>query len=276
MTPEGPVREPNPAPMLFWLSTALVAVSIAAQIVYPLVEGSSRDRATVVVVLASAAAMIAHAAARLGAPKTIAVFVATAGIGWSAEIIGTATSFPFGDYDYAMDRIGPSVSGVPIVIGLAWTAGGYCMWWISALVTTTPPLRIALATVGLVGWDLYLDPQMVGAGLWTWADQDSGLPGVEQIPITNYLGWAGVGALMFTVLAVIDRQPVTITAPALITPVGWFGWTWLGSALAFLVFLDDPALPAAVPYGLVVMGLLGVPAAWALSTRARPGAPDTR
>jgi putative membrane protein len=276
MTPEGPVREPNPAPMLLWLSTALLALSIAAQIVYPLVEGVTRDRATVMVVLVSAAAMIVHAAARLGTLKTIAMVVATAGIGWSAEIIGTATSFPFGDYDYAVDRIGPAVSGVPIVIGLAWTAGGYCMWWISALVTTTPPLRIALATVGLVGWDLYLDPQMVGAGLWTWADQDSGLPGVDQIPVTNYLGWAGVGALMFTMLALIDRRPVITTTSALITPVGWFGWTWLGSALAFLVFLDDPDLPGAVPYGLVVMGLLGVPAAWALSIRIRAGVPDTR
>jgi putative membrane protein len=229
----------------------------------------------VVVVLASAAAMIAHSAARLGALRTVAVFAATAGVGWSAEIIGTATSFPFGDYEYATGRIGPSVLDVPVVIGLAWTAGGYCMWWISSSVTSRLVPRIALATVGMVGWDLYLDPQMVSAGLWMWADRDSGLPGVEEIPLTNYVGWAGVAAVMFALLAAIDRAPVDTTPPTPITPIGWFCWTWLGSALAFLVFLDDPDLPPAVPYGLMAMGVLGVPAAYALLRRAGGRVHDT-
>lgn len=255
------LRDHRPARSLFLTSTSLLAVSIAAQIAYPLVEGTTRDQVTVVVVLASAAAMAVHAAARLGGVRAVAVVAATAGIGWSAEIIGTATSFPFGQYAYAVDRIGPSVADVPIVIGLAWTAGGYCMWWISGLVSSRVPVRIPLATAGLVGWDLYLDPQMVSAGLWTWATQDAGFPGIEQIPVTNFLGWAGVGAVMFTLLAAIDRQPITVSPLTAITPVVWFGWTWLGSALAFLVFLDDPDLPTAVPYGLVVMGVLGVPAA---------------
>lgn len=257
-------RDHRPARTPLLISTSLLAVSIAAQITYPLVEGTARDRVTIVVVLASAAAMAVHAAARLGGVRALAVVVATAGIGWSAEIIGTATSFPFGQYAYAADRIGPSVADVPIVIGLAWTAGGYCMWWVSGLVSTRVPVRIPLATAGLVGWDLYLDPQMVSAGLWTWAAPDAGFPGIEQIPITNFLGWAGVGAVMFTILSMIDRRPATVSPLTVITPVVWFGWTWLGSALAFLVFLDDPDLPPAVPYGLVVMGVLGVPAAYSL------------
>ncbi|MGK2855456.1 MAG: carotenoid biosynthesis protein, partial [Microbacteriaceae bacterium] len=156
---DSPARASIPGPALLWLSTALLATSIAAQIVYPLVEGAGRDRATVVVVLASAAAMIAHSAARLGALRTLGVFAATAGVGWTVEIIGTSTSFPFGTYEYATGRIGPSVLDVPVTIGLAWTAGGYCMWWISSLVTSNPAWRIPLATVGMVGWDLYLDPQ---------------------------------------------------------------------------------------------------------------------
>lgn len=272
---DTPARASTPGAALLWLSTALLATSIAAQIVYPLVEGVGRDRATVVVVMASAAAMIAHSAARLGALRTVGVFAATAGVGWTAEIIGTATSFPFGAYEYATGRIGPSVLDVPIVIGLAWTAGGYCMWWVSSLVTSNPALRIPLATVGMVGWDLYLDPQMVSAGLWTWDDRDSGLPGVDQIPLTNYAGWAGVAALMFVLLATLDREPVDTTPPAPITPVGWFCWTWLGSALAFLVFLDDPDLPPAVPYGLAAMGVLGVPAGSALWRRTRNRSRDT-
>lgn len=258
------------------MSISLLMVSIAAQIAYPLVHGVVRDRVTIVVVLASCAAMVAHAAARLGGRRAAAVVAATAGVGWSAEIIGTATSFPFGQYEYAVDRIGPSVAGVPIVIGLAWTAGGYCMWWISALASTRIWRRILLATIGLVGWDLYLDPQMVSAGLWTWTAERDGLPGVEQIPITNFLGWAGVGIVMFAFLAVIDRQHITVTPSAAITPVVWFGWTWLGSALAFLVFLDDQALAPAVPYGLVAMGVLAVPAALSLRASRLQSAPKTQ
>lgn len=252
---------------LLWTSAILLAGSIAAQIIYPLVDGVARDRATVVVVVAAAAAMIAHATFRLGPLRAVAVFASTAGVGWTAEIVGVATGFPFGAYSYATDRIGPSVAEVPVIIGLAWTAGGYSMWWISALVSRRRPIRIALATAGMVGWDLYLDPQMVGAGLWTWSTDDAGLPGIDQIPITNFAGWAGVACVMFVLLSLVDRQSETVTPLIAVAPVGWFTWTWLGSALAFLVFLDDPTLPAAVPYGLIGMGILGVPAALALSRR---------
>lgn len=263
---EETLIDSRPDRTLILMSISLLVVSIAAQIAYPLVHGVVRDRVTIIVVVASSAAMAAHAAARLGGRRAVAVVAATAGVGWSAEIIGTATSFPFGHYEYAVDRIGPSVAGVPIVIGLAWTAGGYCMWWISALACKRIWQRILLATIGLVGWDLYLDPQMVSADLWTWTAERDGLPGIEQIPITNFLGWAGVGIVMFTLLSLIDRRPITVTPSAAIAPVVWFGWTWLGSALAFLVFLDDPALPPAVPYGLVVMGVLAVPTALSLRT----------
>lgn len=255
-----------------WTSAILLAASIAAQIVYPLVTGVARDRATVVVVVAAAAAMLAHATFRLGSLRAVAVFAATAGVGWTAEIVGVATGFPFGAYAYATDRIGPSVAEVPVIIGLAWTAGGYSIWWVSSLVSDRRPIRIAAATVGMVGWDLYLDPQMVSAGLWTWSTDDAGLPGIEQIPVTNFIGWAGVACVMFGLLSLIDPKPVTVTPMTSVAPVGWFVWTWLGSALAFLVFLDDPALPAAVPYGLIGMGILGVPAALGLS-RALSGRP---
>ena len=39
-------------------------------------------------------------------------------------------------------------------------------------------------------WDLFLDPQMVAAGHWTWLDPDPALPGVPGVPLTNYAGLA--------------------------------------------------------------------------------------
>ena len=46
-------------------------------------------------------------------------------------------------------------------------------------------------------WDLYLDPQMVSEGYWTWfAD---GNP-TSQIPVTNFFGWVISAALIYLLL----------------------------------------------------------------------------
>ncbi len=45
------------------------------------------------------------------------------------------------------------------------------------------------AGAALAAWDVFLDPQMVDAGHWTWADPSPGLPGVAHVPLTNFAGW---------------------------------------------------------------------------------------
>ena len=53
-----------------------------------------------------------------------------------------------------------------------------------------PAVPVALVGgVALAAWDLFLDPQMVDAGHWTWAHPDPGLPLVPGVPLTNYAGW---------------------------------------------------------------------------------------
>ncbi len=66
------------------------------------------------------------------------------------------------------------------------------------------PRGIALGSAALTAWDLFLDPQMVGEGYWTWARR-----GVYRgIPLTNYLGWfvtgLGVMALLEALLPPTD------------------------------------------------------------------------
>ncbi len=236
-------------------------VAVAAQIAYPLVEGAARDAVTVVVVLSLAAAAVAHAWATRGSRWATALLVATAGLGLLAEIVGVATGVPFGCYEYAHDRLGPSLAGVPVLVPLAWTAGSYPVWCAAthAIGAGRPLLRAAVAAVGIVGWDLYLDPQMVADGQWRWCGAHPALPGLEPIPWTNYAGWLLVAAAIVTVLTVADhglRRPAP-TAAADTVPVALFLWTWLGSALAHAVFL--PELNWSALYGLVAMGVVGVP-----------------
>ncbi|NEW44616.1 carotenoid biosynthesis protein [Nocardia cyriacigeorgica] len=237
------------------LPGVLATLWLLTQIAYPLTSGGARDRVTVAVVLLSAATALAHAAYTRGPRYALGFLVIVSGLGLLAEIIGTATGMPFGCYEYATDRLGLAVAAVPLVVPLAWTGGIYPIWVVAGLLTERALVRTALMAIGAVGWDLFLDPQMVADGQWQWCVTDAGLPGVEHIPLTNYLGWLIVALVMAVLLTGWER-----TAPprhgGVAVPVAVFLWTWLGSALAHAVFLD---LPASALYGATGMALLGVP-----------------
>ncbi|EKT80192.1 caratenoid biosynthesis protein [Rhodococcus opacus M213] len=244
------------------LPLLLAGAAIAAQIVYPLVHGGTRDVVTVLVVALLAAASVTHAAATRGARWTVGLVLVTAGLGLCSEIVGTATGFPYGCYDYSVGRLGPALAGVPLVVPFAWTAGFYPVWCVASVLARGPYrrlTRIALTTIGVVGWDLYLDPQMVADGQWHWCVTDAGLPGVEHIPLTNYAGWFVVAAVMAVAVDRIDRRLDAGTRHRDGVPIGLFLWTWLGSALAHSVFLGAPGLRYSAIYGWVAMGILGVP-----------------
>jgi uncharacterized membrane protein len=119
-------------------------------------------------------------------------------------------------------------------------------------------LRTAgIGGLGLAGWDLFLDPQMVAQGHWTWAHPTPALPGVPGVPLTNYAGWLLVSVLM---IAVLDRA-LPFTAPSIArggesTPALVLAWTWWGSAVGNLVFFDRPWVAL---YGGVVMGVVVLP-----------------
>lgn len=257
-------------------SAIIAATAIAAQIAYPLVDGRSRDVVTVAVVALLAAASIVHAVAVRGGRWASGMVLATAGIGLASEVVGVATGIPYGCYEYASGRLGPSIADVPLVVPFAWTAGFYPVWCAASLLTRSRLPRIALTTIGVVGWDLYLDPQMVADGQWRWCVTDAGLAGIEHIPLTNYAGWVVVAAVMTVLVDLLDRRvrPAPASPARDAVPIALFLWTWLGSPLAHTVFLDAPELRYSAVYGLVAMGVVGVPLLLHLS-RSRRAESDT-
>ncbi|MBO0856375.1 MAG: carotenoid biosynthesis protein [Nocardia sp.] len=236
---------------------------VLAQIAYPLTSGTERDVVTVVVVALSAATALWHAGLARGPIYAAGYVVIVAGLGLTVEIIGTGTGFPFGCYHYAPDRLGPAVAGVPLMIALAWAGGLYPVWVAATMLYRRAAVRIVATAAGAVGWDLYLDPQMVADGRWRWCSALPGLPGPEPIPYTNYLGWFAVGAVMAAALLVWERRfPAHDIGPEV--PIAVLAWTWLGSALAHAAFLG---LPYSALYGWLGLGTIALPATVAAIAR---------
>ncbi len=233
----------------------LAGLTVLLQIAYPLTPDEPRNVLTVVTVVVFLAATLSHALLTRGPGWTAGYFVITATIGLLAESVGTRTGVPFGDYAYA-GSLGPRLLSVPLVIPLAWAMFAYPCLLVGRLLSSTTIGATLWGGAALASWDLFLDPQMVEAGHWTWTGVQVSLPGSGDVPISNYLGWILVAVLIVGVLQVLPRVPADDRQPAAL-----FLWTWGSSMLAFAVFFGRP-LVALV--GGIGMGLVAVPYARAL------------
>ena len=236
-------------------SVALAVLTVLLQIGYPLVAGGTRDVLTVLTVVVFFTASVTHAVVHRGLRWAAVMVLVTAGTGLLAESVGTTTGIPFGDYDYA-GSLGWQVLSVPVVVPMAWTMMAYPCLLVGQRLASS---RVGAAVVGgvaLAGWDLFLDPQMVEAGHWTWRDVELSLPGSPEVPVSNLLGWLLVAVLMVGALQLLPRREADDRVPAAL-----FLWTYASSVLAFAVFFGRP-LVALV--GGIGMGLVAVPYALAL------------
>ena len=251
------MREPR-VPVL------LAGATVLAQVAYPLVPaGRGRDGLTVATVLLFALASLSHALLTRGPRAFLGLLVVAGGGGLVAEAIGVGTGVPFGSYSYA-GSLGPAVLGVPLVVPLAWTMMAWPAYLVGVRLARSRRTRVLVGAAALASWDLFLDPQMVAAGYWRWADPSPALPGVPEVPLTNYAGWILVAVVLMGVLAVTVP---TSARPADAVPSVLYLWTWASSVLAHAAFFG---LPASALWGGLGMGTVAVPLA--LSLRARRAA----
>jgi len=241
-----------------WL---LVAAAIFVQITYPLIPEIWRTQVTVASVVVFFVAAIADAT-RVHSPVGAAVLVTVAGGGGLiAEAVGVATGRPFGHYAYT-GTLGPELLGVPVVVPLAWVM----MAWPALVVARTLVVRrsavAAVGAVALTAWDVFLDPQMVSAGHWTWFDTSPGLPLIPGIPLTNYLGWLLVSLV---IMAILDRALPREDAPSA-PAAALYLWVYFSSVMGHAVFFN---LPGSAITGAVIMGAVALPFAVALVRRRR-------
>jgi putative membrane protein len=174
------------------------------------------------------------------------------------EVIGVATSFPFGTYEYDPQRLGITVLGVPLLIPFAWFMMLYPCWLISRDLFKSRFLAIPTGALLMSTWDLYLDPQMVNEGYWVWF-----VDGIatKDIPLTNFFGWFLSTAVIFTLLSFALKPNRSEVSNA--TPYALMLWVWLGSFLVNIVpispFFNQPAVAMS---GLIGMGIVLIPWSW--------------
>jgi uncharacterized membrane protein len=159
---------------------------------------------------------------------------------WLVEYVGSQTGWLFGRYYYT-SLLQPQLGGVPLLIPFAWLTLLPASWTIAnALTGQNQGWRFCLtAAAAFTSWDLFLDPQMVKWGLWTWTQ-----PGQYfGIPLHNYLGWFVTAAI----LTALVRPSALPFAP----PVLMYALTLAFEFGGLLLLFDLPG-PAVV--GGLVMG----------------------
>ncbi|QXJ22248.1 carotenoid biosynthesis protein [Actinomadura graeca] len=244
------------------VGSAFLVAMVAAQVASGLRPGSIRLTGVVVVLLAACA--VAFLAGAHGPKPALGAFGGTVLVGYAAEWIGVRTGVPFGDYSYT-PLLRPQPGGVPVVVALAWGGMGLAAHAVaSAIVPAGGLARWAAGAAALTAWDLFLDPQMLRLGLWTWAD---GGP-YRGVPLTNFAGWLAVSLL---VMAVVDAWTGTGTRPGAAAAsrglVVLYTVMAAMETLAFAAVFEPPDRTVAVAGG-IAMAAFALPA-WSAVWRRR-------
>jgi len=194
-----------------------------------------------------------------GGRKALATAGLVAVLTWMIEMVGVQTGLPFGAYHYS-DTFRPQLAGVPLLIPLAWMMMLAPAWAVSQILLDGWSERLggaqsgryrlafaALAGLAFTAWDLYLDPQMVGRGLWVWES-----PGAYfGIPLLNFLGWwLSATAVTWVVFTFLIDQPRRLETGRL---AFIYLLTWLFQAVGLGIFWNQPG-PALT--GFVGMGII--------------------
>lgn len=181
-------------------------------------------------------------------------------LGVAAVAIETAaliTGLPYGQFAYS-DAIGLKLFGLtPWMVFLAWPPLVFAAYFVaSAVIGRQQPVvshrlsavRIVIASVTLVLFDLVLDPGAVGLGLWQYKSGGA----FYGVPLSNFLGWLGSGAVGAILIdAFARRRFPLLPVPAQFASSAFFIVAFWTFTAGFLMILWPTAI------GLMILAIIG-------------------
>ncbi len=108
-------------------------------------------------------------------------------VGMVSEWGGVHYGFPFGEYIYG-DNLGFKLAGVPALIGINWAMLVLITGSIASRMTRQFWLKVSIGAALMVFLDFFIEPNASALDFWYWEN--------DHIPLSNYIGWFFVAALL--------------------------------------------------------------------------------
>lgn len=201
---------------------------------------------------------------QLGVRRSLLFLISASVIGAGAELLGTNTGIPFGEYVYT-DRLGAKILGdVPWFIPTSWYALGVLSFDLGGRLGGGTIARALWTAVFMIAWDVSLDPAMnQGGGTFVFWEYPGG-GAFYGMPWVNWIGWGVTSvaiALGFEALGGMEPAGTPLTARW--APVAYALNVIFPAAICLLY-----GLPTAGVLGLVVLAAL----LWVVHRRTPTGA----
>ena len=216
-----------------------LGVALLLQVSYPLLDGEALRVVTIATVYWGAAAMALHALLAFGGRYALTYLAISLSFGFFIELIGVETGWPFGVYEYD-PSLGPQLISVPLVVPFAWAMIAHPVLCVARRVTKN--WIFLYGGFGMMAYDLFLDPQMVSGGRWTWDVTGAHVPFSPEIPLSNTFGWLLSGMALIALLHLVlprDRRKQSASYTAVDI---FLIWTWFGGVISNLFFFDRPGV----------------------------------
>ncbi len=207
--------------------------AIGLQIAYPLVHGTVLRDITLATVFIGAATMILHSYLVYGPFFAVTFTLVTFFYSLAIEALGVKSGWPFGRYHYD-HSLGVQIFGVPLLVPFAWMMLSYPI--LIAARRAAGSWVFLYGGIGLMIWDLFLDPQMVDAGRWSWKLVGPHVPFEPMIPLSNAAGWlfAGMG-LMATLHRFLPQERRKNAINSQVPNILLF-WAFIGGVIGNIFF----------------------------------------
>ncbi len=152
-----------------------------------------------------------------------AIFLIIFFISFMAEAIGVSTGVIFGEYTYGKG-LGIKILKTPVLIGLNWFMLVYCTKVIADRISSNKTVRLLVAPLLMVGYDLLLEQAAPLLDMWSWAG--------GKIPPQNYAAWF---LLAFLFHLLIRKYTPDFKNP-LAAPVFIIQFLFFGTIVIFFAF----------------------------------------